>query len=147
MPPSVMTRSIVSATAVVGLVIGALAGAGTSFAVSAPAAVSAESFGILATNNLGLTERQAKDVQLWLRWNHDYTGSIDGLLGTNSWKATQRHLRAAWDYDNSIDGIPGTDTIKALQRMLRGYSYNGSIDGIAGGGTRAAFAKFADVHG
>lgn len=49
--------------------------------------------------------------------------------------------------DDSIDGIVGTNTIKALQRMLRGHGYNGPIDGIAGDGTRAAFAKFADVHG
>ncbi|MFE6041879.1 peptidoglycan-binding protein [Streptomyces sp. NPDC056452] len=150
MRPSLMTRSIVSATAVAGLAIGNLAGAGTSFAGSAPGAppaVSAEGFGTLATNNLGLTSRQAKDVQLWLRWNHEYTGSIDGLLGTNSWKAMQRHLAEDWEYHDSIDGIPGTNTIKALQRMLRDHGYDRPIDGIAGDATRAAFAKFADIHG
>ncbi|MGA5067160.1 peptidoglycan-binding domain-containing protein [Streptomyces exfoliatus] len=105
--------------------------------------MSAEAFGTLATNNLGLSSTQAKQLQRWLALHYDYNDNIDGLLGTNSWKAMQRHLRAAWDYDDAIDGIAGPNTIKALQRSLRGYGYNGPIDGIAGEGTRVAFAKFA----
>ncbi|MFD8817365.1 peptidoglycan-binding protein [Streptomyces sp. NPDC059627] len=31
-----------------------------------------------------------------------------------------------------------------LQHRLRGYGYTGPIDGIAGAGTQAAFARFAD---
>ncbi|MFG3214713.1 peptidoglycan-binding domain-containing protein [Streptomyces tendae] len=151
MRPSVLTRSIVSATAVVGLAIGTLAGAGTSFAASVPAAepaVSAEAFGTLATNNFGLTGTQAKNVQRWLAPRYDYTGDIDGLLGTQSWKAMQRYLAAHWRYADPIDGIPGPDTIKALQKFLReSFDYTGPIDGIAGPGTRAAFARFADSHG
>ncbi|MEU2509041.1 peptidoglycan-binding protein [Streptomyces sp. NPDC007863] len=150
MRPSVLTRSIVSATAVVALAVGTLAGAGTSFAASEPAArpaaqpaVNAEAFGVLATENLGLNSAQAKSLQRWLALHYDYDGSIDGLLGTNSWKAMQRHLAATWDYDLAIDGIPGPNTIKALQRSLRGYGYTGPIDGIAGPGTRSAFAVFA----
>ncbi|MEU9856299.1 peptidoglycan-binding domain-containing protein [Streptomyces sp. NPDC047974] len=147
MRPSVMTRSMVSATAVVGLAIGTLAGAGTSFAASAPAAqaqaVSAGSFGALATNNLGLTEEQAEHLQRWLAIHYEYKSSIDGLLGTESWKAMQRHLRG-FGYRGSIDGIAGPNTITALQRLLSLYSYTGPIDGIAGPGTRAAFAKYVD---
>jgi hypothetical protein len=30
---------------------------------------------------------------------------------------------------------------------LRHFGYTGPIDGIAGDGTKAAFAKFADTHG
>lgn len=147
MRPSVMTRSLVSATAVVGLAVGALAGAGTSFAASAPAAppaVSAEAFGTLATNNLGLTSKQAMNIQRWVTgWG--YTGKIDGLLGTNSWKAIQNYLAAQWEYNDSIDGIPGPNTIKALQRLLKAHSgYEGPIDGIAGPGTRAAWANWAN---
>ncbi|MGA5197365.1 peptidoglycan-binding protein [Streptomyces exfoliatus] len=146
MRPHVMTRSIVSATAVVGLAIGTLAGAGTSFAASEPAArpaVSAEAFGTLATNNLGLSETQAKHLQRWLALHYGYTGAIDGLLGTNSWKAMQTHLRN-WDSNLSIDGIPGPRTIRALQLSLRGYGYSGPIDGIAGPDTRAAFARYVN---
>ncbi|MFF0678243.1 peptidoglycan-binding protein [Streptomyces tendae] len=146
MRPRVMKRSIVTATAVVGLAIGTLAGAGTSFAASVPAAepaVSAGDFSTLATNNLGLNRDQAKQLQRWLALHYNYTGDIDGLLGTESWKAVQRHLRMTWDYDLAVDGIPGPNTIKALQRSLRGYGYTGPIDGIAGEGTRRAFAKFA----
>ncbi|MGZ3119288.1 peptidoglycan-binding domain-containing protein [Streptomyces sp. H62] len=146
MRPSVLTRSIVSATVVVGLAIGTVAGAGTSSAASVPAAepaVSAGAFGTLATNNLGLNRDQAKQLQRWLALHYDYAGDIDGLLGTESWKAMQRHLRMTWDYHLAVDGIPGPNTIKALQLSLRGYGYTGPIDGIAGEGTRRAFAKFA----
>ncbi|MFE6041878.1 peptidoglycan-binding protein [Streptomyces sp. NPDC056452] len=150
MRPNVMTRSIVSATAVAGLAIGTLAGAGSSFAASAPAAppaVSAEAFGTLATNNLGLTSKQAKGIQRWLRgWG--YNGDIDGLLGTNSWKAIQNFLEDQWEYDDAIDGIPGPNTIKALQRFLSEHSqYTGPIDGIAGPGTRAAWSNWANFIG
>ncbi|MEU9853571.1 peptidoglycan-binding protein [Streptomyces sp. NPDC047974] len=152
MRPSVMTRSIVSATAIVGLAVGTLAGAGTSFAASAPVArtpeVSAGSFGALATQNFGLTTKQARNVQRVLADVWGYEGSIDGLLGTNSWKAMQRFLAQYWDYTDPIDGIPGPDTIRALQRFLaEAFDYNGPIDGIAGPGTRAAFARFADALG
>ncbi|MEU5753985.1 peptidoglycan-binding domain-containing protein [Streptomyces sp. NPDC047829] len=146
MRPRVMKRSIVSVIAVVGLAIGTVAGAGTSFAASVPAAepaVSAGAFGTLATNNLGLNRDQAKQLQRWLALHYNYTGDIDGLLGTESWKAMQRHLRMTWDYHLAVDGIPGPNTIKALQLSLRGYGYTGPIDGIAGERTRRAFAKFA----
>ncbi len=151
MRPNMMTRSIVSVTAVAGLAIGTLAGAGTSFAASAPKAkpaVSAGSVGILATNNLGLTRDQAKNLQHWLAVHYEYEDDIDGLLGTNSWKAIQRHLRMEWGYDDDIDGIPGPNTIRALQRYLKDvHDYKGPIDGIAGPGTRAAFARFASSVG
>ncbi|MFF7646893.1 peptidoglycan-binding domain-containing protein [Streptomyces canus] len=151
MRPSVVKRSIVSATAVVGLAIGTLAGAGTSFAASVPAAepaVSAEAFGTLATNNLGLTYDQAKGIQRWLKGSWGYTGNIDGLLGTESWKAIQRYLARDWGYTDPIDGIAGPDTIRALQRFLTEYSiYTGPIDGIAGPGTRAAWSNWANYIG
>ncbi|MFJ7064710.1 peptidoglycan-binding protein [Streptomyces sp. NPDC101115] len=148
MRPSILTRSIVSVTAVVGLAAGTLATAGTSFAASAPAsqlaAVSAGGFGTLATYNFGLSGAQASRVQDWLQaWG--YTGALDGQLGTNSWKAFQKCLAAHWAYTDPIDGIPGTDTVKALQRMLKAkWGYTGAIDGIAGDGTKAALKRLAD---
>ncbi|MFF6781172.1 peptidoglycan-binding domain-containing protein [Streptomyces sp. NPDC012510] len=147
MRPNVMTRSIVSATVVAGLAIGTLAGAGTSFAASAPKAqpaVSAGAVSILATNNLGLTSKQAKGIQRWLKgWG--YKGDIDGQLGTNSWKAMQTYLAKDWKYEDAIDGIVGPNTIKALQRFLKEHSnYEGAIDGIAGPGTRAAWSNWAN---
>ncbi|MFF6781173.1 peptidoglycan-binding protein [Streptomyces sp. NPDC012510] len=148
MRPNVMTRSILSATVVAGLAMGTLAGAGTSFAASAPKAqpaVSAGAVSILATNNLGLTSDQAKKLQRWLAVRYKYTDAIDGRLGTNSWKAIQRFLAAHWNYEDEIDGIPGPNTIKELQRYLKAaFGYTGAIDGIAGPATRAAFARFAE---
>ncbi|MFF9340207.1 MULTISPECIES: peptidoglycan-binding domain-containing protein [unclassified Streptomyces] len=138
------------ATAVVGLVVGTLVGAGAGFAASVPAErqeTSVGTFGALATNNLGLSSGQAKNLQLWLSVHYGYTGPIDGLLGTNSWKALQRHLQN-WDYNDPIDGIPGPNTIRALQRYLKDvWDYRGPIDGIAGPDTRAEFAKFAGSVG
>lgn len=138
-----------SVTAVVGITAGGLATASASVAASQPAskpAVSAQTASILATQNFGLSSQQAKNVQCFMRdAPASYTGAIDGLLGTNSWKAMQRHLKAYWNYTDSIDGDPGPNTIKALQRMLAfGWGYTSGIDGVAGSGTRAAFARFAN---
>ncbi|MGW2043581.1 peptidoglycan-binding domain-containing protein [Streptomyces sp. NPDC001858] len=145
MRPNVLARTIVSLTAVVGIAAGTLATASAGYAAPAPAAKTAVSAdaAILATENFGLTVAEAKKVQEWLEvW--DYTGEIDGKLGTNSWKAFQRCLTEYWGYTGEIDGDPGPNTIKALQRLLKAHwGYTGAIDGIAGDGTRAAFKRFA----
>lgn len=166
----ILTRTLVIATAAVGIAVGSLTsarasfaepapiskpavssdGSMTSFAVPAPTSesvASSEDVVPLAVVNLGLSTTQAKYVQCWLRANWGYTGAIDGLLGTNSWKAFQRNLKAHWGYTGPIDGIVGSGTIKALQRLLKygGWGYTGPIDGIAGSGTQAAFKRFADA--
>lgn len=121
-----------------------------SFAASEPAsqsAASSEAVVPLAVVNLGLSTTQAKYVQCWLKANWGYTGAIDGLLGTNSWKAFQRNLKAHWGYTGPIDGIVGSGTVSALQRLLKygGWGYTGPIDGIAGPGTQEAFKRFANA--
>lgn len=152
MRPNVWTRTLVSVSAVVGLAAGGLATAGPGFAASdattaaRPVArpVASSEVGVLAVNNLGLTNTEAKYVQCWIQDYWGYTGALDGLLGTNSWKALQRWLKAHWGYNDSIDGIVGPNTIKALQRDLKAHhGYTGAIDGIAGSGTKAAFKDFA----
>lgn len=123
-------------------------GAGAGFAVSQAVAdpVSPPDVSVLAVNNLGLSGQQARYVQCFLRTHPaNYTGAIDGQLGTNSWKAMQRWLAEYWNYNDSIDGIVGPNTIRALQRMLAfGWGYTDPIDGIAGPDTRAAFKRFAN---
>ncbi|GAA3884035.1 hypothetical protein GCM10023084_41160 [Streptomyces lacrimifluminis] len=147
MRPSILTRSFISAATVAAIAGGSLLGTSVGFAAAAPAtapAASAQSVSILATQNFGLSSAQAKRVQGWLATYWDYNDSIDGQLGTNSWKAFQRCLKTYWGYTGAIDGDPGVNTIKALQRLLQGYGYTGAIDGDAGSGTRAAFKNFAD---
>jgi len=147
MRQSVLTRSLVSAATVVAIAGGSLLGTGAGFATAAPVtapAASTQSVTILATQNFGLSTAQAKKVQGWLAEYWDYNDSIDGLLGTNSWKAFQRCLKTYWGYTGAIDGDPGSGTVSALQRLLRNYGYTGAIDGDAGTGTRAAFKTFAN---
>lgn len=144
----VTTKTFVSVATAVGIAAGGLATASTAVAVPAQAQqpVSAEAVAPLAVNNLGLGSRQAKNVQCWLKnGNWGYGGAIDGLLGTNSWKAFQKYLRKHQKYNDSIDGIVGPNTIRALQRLLQneGWGYTGDIDGIAGDKTKAAFKRFA----
>lgn len=113
-------RAFASIAALLGITAGTLAVSGTAVAatperhrnvISGPVAVA-------EVNNLGLSTSQAKQVQFYLRYYIGYySGAIDGLLGTESWKA--------------------------MQQMLRAYGYSGAIDGIAGSGTRAAFAAWA----
>ncbi|MFG3406329.1 peptidoglycan-binding protein [Streptomyces sp. NPDC048142] len=141
-----MARTLVSLTAAVGIAAGGLAGAGTAFAApvqKAPSAVSAD-VGALAVVNLGLSKAQAQNVQRSLKSRWQYSGSIDGQLGTNSWKAMQRFLRSNHGYRDSIDGIVGPNTVKALQRFLKEfYGYRDSIDGVAGPNTKAAFKRMS----
>ncbi|MFJ7416842.1 peptidoglycan-binding domain-containing protein [Streptomyces sp. NPDC098077] len=122
MRPNTLKRTAVGIVAAAGIAAGSLAGATVSSAapdtVVRQAVVAGET-GTLAVNNFGLTSSQAKGVQRWLKARWSYRDSIDGQLGTNSWKAFQRHLKAS-------------------------HGYSGPIDGIAGPGTRAAFGKFGD---
>ncbi|GAB2894863.1 hypothetical protein GCM10027074_73310 [Streptomyces deserti] len=144
-----LTRTLVSVTAAVGIAAGGLAGTSAAFADTAPAQqhkVSSE-LTVLAVNNLGLNNQQAKNVQCFLKRDDTarYRDAIDGLLGTNSWKAFQRFLAKYWDYNDRIDGDPGPNTVRALQRMLaHGWDYNDRIDGDPGPNTRAAFKRFAN---
>ncbi|MFD0266335.1 peptidoglycan-binding domain-containing protein [Streptomyces sp. NPDC127106] len=149
MRSNVLVKTVVGATAVVGLAVGSLAGAGAAFAAPPPGVQQTASSGVFAPTavvNLGLSDAQAKKRQVWLQTHWGYTGAIDGQLGTGSWQAMQRFLRAYWGYNDSIDGIVGTNTVQALQRWLKAYwGYTGAIDGIAGSGTQAAFARATDA--
>jgi len=145
MRSNVLARTLVGVTAVVGLAVGSLATAGTSFAASqtaAKSAVSAQDLSILTTDNLGLNTARAKNWQCWLRDAGYSPGAIDGVLGTNSWKAAQRFFNAQGLGAGTVDGDPGTNTIKALQRYLNFFGYGLLVDGIAGTNTRNAFWDF-----
>ncbi|MEV0219335.1 peptidoglycan-binding domain-containing protein [Streptomyces sp. NPDC050704] len=148
-----LTKALVSVTAAVGIAASGLATAGTAMAAPASAqqqAASAE-VGTLAVVNLGLDTAHAKSWQCYLRTvGAEYSpGTIDGELGTDSWKAAQRLFRDLDYYDDSIDGIVGPNTIMGLQSFLNwigqytGDDYNLDVDGIAGPATKAAFWDFA----
>ncbi|MFM9445608.1 peptidoglycan-binding domain-containing protein [Streptomyces acidiscabies] len=135
---NILTRTLVTVTAVAGITTGGLVG--TGFTAPQPAPVPAASASVLAVNNLGLTTTQARHWQCWLDgWGFD-PGTIDGQLGTNSWKAAQRFFNYYELYVGRklvVDGAVGTNTIKALQNWL-----GVGIDGIAGPATKGAFAAF-----
>ncbi|WP_103533626.1 peptidoglycan-binding protein [Streptomyces sp. SM11] len=101
-----------------------------------------------AVVSLGLDKQGAQRIQRWILTMYGYTGKIDGVLGTNSWKAMQRFL-ATWPgqpspYKGRVDGMVGPKTIVSLQANLKKFNgYKGKIDGIAGPGTKAAFRRKA----
>ena len=140
-----VTRTLAGVIAAIGVAAGIVAGAGVSSADPAPA-VSSETVGVLAVDNLGLNTDEAQNVQFFLLIRGYDPGASDGQLGTASWKAMQRYLRDyGYGYAGAIDGVVGTNTIKALQRRLAaGFGYTGAIDGVAGPGTKAAFKNFAN---
>ncbi|MFE2462405.1 peptidoglycan-binding protein [Streptomyces sp. NPDC059402] len=142
------TKAVVGVTAAAGIAVGGLATAGTATATPASAqqSVSARAALALATNNLGLDTAHAKSWQCWLRTTGYDPGTIDGKLGTDSWKAAQRKFDAMGYYDDPIDGIVGPDTIKALQRYLNLHGADLDVDGIAGPQTRSEFWDFAGTH-
>ncbi|MEU5339394.1 MULTISPECIES: peptidoglycan-binding domain-containing protein [unclassified Streptomyces] len=145
----VLTKALVGVTAAFGIAAGGLATAGTAVAAPAPAlqqTVSAEAVAPLAVVNLGLDTAHAKSWQCWLRTTGYDPGTIDGQLGTNSWKAAQTKFKAMGYYDDSIDGIVGPNTIRALQMYLNLHGANLVEDGIAGPATRSEFWDFAGTH-
>lgn len=150
MRSKLMTRTVVSLTAVAGITVGSLAGAGTALAQSTPpaqqsTAANTQDVAPLAVVNLGLSKKQAQKLQRGLRDHWDYDGDIDGKLGEKSWMAMQRYLAEAWKYQDAIDGDPGSNTIKALQRLLaEHFDYKGDIDGDPGSKTKAAFKRFTN---
>ncbi|MFE3267588.1 peptidoglycan-binding protein [Streptomyces sp. NPDC059215] len=147
MRPNALGKTLAGLVALAGLAAGGVVTAGVSYAApaSTPRTTAvAQPAAATATQNFGLTSAEAKNVQRFLKEYWGYTDSIDGQLGTNSWKAMQRFLSGIWGYTGAIDGDPGTNTVKALQRMLAAqWGYTGAIDGDAGSGTRAAFKRFA----
>ncbi|WP_320783179.1 peptidoglycan-binding domain-containing protein [Streptomyces sp. CRN 30] len=139
-------KALVGVTAAVGIAAGGPVGA----AVAAPTAVQqsgSAQVAPLAVVNLGLSKAQAKDWQCALRGLGYRVGTIDGLLGSDSWKAAQRFFRDHNWYNDDIDGIVGPNTVMGLQRMLNVNLKAGlDVDGVAGPATQAAFAKFANLY-
>ena len=143
MRSTVVRRTLVGLGAVIGIAAGSLVGVGTAQA-AAPTGVTTATVGVLTVNNLGLTTTLATDIQRWVCRPWGYEGRLDGLLGTESWKALQRWLKNDGYYGGAINGTVNTATVKGLQRYLKEFhQYTGKIDGIAGEGTRAAFKRMA----
>ncbi|MBT2411634.1 peptidoglycan-binding protein [Streptomyces sp. ISL-12] len=144
-----ITKALVGVTTAVGIAAGGMVTAGTAMAAPASVvqeqAVSGEA-GVLAVVNLGLDTAHAKSWQCLLRDRGYSPGTIDGQLGTNSWKAAQRFFDSLGYYDDAIDGIVGPNTIKGLQRYLNLHGASLAVDGIAGPATKAEFWDFAGTH-
>ncbi|GGX91928.1 peptidoglycan-binding domain-containing protein [Streptomyces fructofermentans] len=147
MRSNVVRRTLVGIAATAVIAAGSTAGASAALAAPRPAAAPASGTGgasVLVVNNLGLSTTQAKHWQCWLDgWGFD-PGTIDGQLGTNSWKAAQRFFNYYGEYVGGrlvVDGVVGTGTIKALQNWL-----GVGIDGVAGPQTRAEFARFNNTN-
>ncbi|MER6379509.1 peptidoglycan-binding domain-containing protein [Streptomyces sp. NPDC001118] len=146
-----VSRALVSATAVVGIAVGSLAGAGAAFAAPQPAigaAVSTRAVSAQAVENLGLSTTEGKSVQCYVRDAGFSPGAIDGQLGSNSWKAWQSFLNDRGFNAGTVDGSVGPNTIRGLQRFLAALGYDtGGIDGVAGPKTRAAWKAFSHLGG
>ncbi|MFJ9391910.1 hypothetical protein ACIRON_24020 [Nocardioides sp. NPDC101246] len=148
---STITRRMVGAVVATGLAAtGTFAMSGIANAeVGTGLTAAASSVSAQATQNFGLTATEAKVIQGKVLKKYGYTsakypGTIDGKLGTNSWKAFQVYLKKDYGYAGAIDGDPGENTIKALQRLLRHkVGAKLTIDGDAGPKTQAAFKKYA----
>jgi GH25 family lysozyme M1 (1,4-beta-N-acetylmuramidase)/lysozyme family protein len=61
-----------------------------------------------------------------------YTGVVDGVMGTNSWKGVQTVISNRGFYSGPIDGIAGENTWKGVQRLAQLGGYTGPVDGFPG---------------
>ncbi|KOV53519.1 hypothetical protein ADL00_34250 [Streptomyces sp. AS58] len=145
-----LTKAFVSVTAAVGITAGALATAGTAMAAPAPAqqqVITAEAVAPLAVVNLGLSTTRAQRWQCLLEEIGYDPGTIDGRLGTKSWKAAQEWFNDLGLGAGTEDGVVGPKTITALQKFLNRYASAGlEVDGIAGPRTQDAFWDFNGVN-
>ena len=144
MRSNVLARTLVCVTAVVGLSVGSLATAGTSFAASRTAAkpaVSAPTIGVpIPSNNFGLTTERAKNWQCRLRDNGYDPGPINGILGSESWRAAQSMFNDLGIRVGPVTGDSATNTLVPLQRYLNLVGYSIAVDGVFGARTRTAFS-------
>ncbi|MEW2389140.1 peptidoglycan-binding protein [Streptomyces venezuelae] len=153
------TRALLGLGIAAGLAAGSLAGATAATATTAqppkptatahppkPAAPSTSTSATpLSQSNLGLTPAEAKKVQIWLAAHWQYTGPINGALGTSSWAAFQRCLKAEWNYTGPINGVLDMATLRSLHKMLRtDWGLTEPFDGTVGPKFRAAFKRFAN---
>ena len=72
---------------------------------------------------------------------YNYTGPVDGMMGSYSWKGVQRGL-AAMGYHVLESGIPDSDTYVAMQSISAQYGYVGPIDGVMGPNSYRYFSRF-----
>lgn len=70
-----------------------------------------------------------------------YTGPIDGVLGSNSWRGVQTYL-ASQGFLLSVTGNPDSNTYSAMQQVASMYGYTGPVDGIMGPNSYRGFARF-----
>lgn len=76
---------------------------------------------------------------------YNYTGPVDGALGTNSWKGVQRGL-SAMGYSVSVTGTPDVSTYAAMQSVAAQYGYTGPVDGVMGPNSYRGFSKFLNAE-
>jgi len=88
----------------------------------------------VAPTVLSLTVEQWKVIQN-LAARGGYTGPVDGVMGTNSWRGVQSVLRSLGHYTGPADGVPGLNTYRGLQLLARVGGYTGPIDGVPGTNT------------
>ncbi|MGC0418600.1 peptidoglycan-binding domain-containing protein [Embleya sp. AB8] len=148
MASKTLTKALLGTLTAAALSIGTLAGATTAGAAPAAEQVpTARSVSIQAVNNLGLNTGEGKRVQCFVRSAGYDPGTIDGRLGSNSWKAWQSFLNDGGYGAGAVDGSVGPNTIRALQRYLVALgSDTGGIDGVAGRKTRAAWKGLANAR-
>lgn len=61
-----------------------------------------------------------------------YTGPVDGVPGSNTWKGVQTVITSKGYYSGPIDGVPGENTWKGVQRLAQLGGYTGPVDGYPG---------------
>lgn len=76
-----------------------------------------------------------------------YTGPLDGVMGTNSWRGWQTVMRDWYGANpGTIDGVPGPNTYKAMQKIASYHGYTGPIDGVMGPNSWKHFSAQIQVY-
>ncbi len=71
-------------------------------------------------------QMQQGPAQGWGTNSFVYTGPVNGVMGTNSWKGVMAFLKAEWGYTGPVNGIPGPNTYNAMIRAGNLTGWNGT---------------------
>jgi GH25 family lysozyme M1 (1,4-beta-N-acetylmuramidase) len=71
-----------------------------------------------------------------------YTGPVDGVPGSLTWKGVQTVIKNKGFYTGSIDGVASDSTWKGVQKLAQLGGYTGPVDGFPGSYTYAGLTNW-----
>ena len=114
---------------------------GVGLATAAVQPASANSWTAFCLNNVSHNTALDSSLPNTIQWcqvqggpaaAYAYTGPVNGVPRSNTYKGLQRYLAANYGYTGAIDGILGPQSYRAMQRAANATGWAGTqpVDGV-----------------